>query len=173
MSGTFNAPLYGMTHWGDLFTARQKIALACFASEIAKVTDSSVKDALSLVVSKLSELACSICTWEPIAECPRHIFGRQAIPMAWDFAEGVLTSGSSGSFDVSLDNAAGGIAAIGTLPFSGSSQIADACEVPLPDDCAGAYFTDPPYYFAVPYADLSDFFFVWFETSFTGTSSHA
>ena len=45
----------------------------------------------------------------------------------------------------------------------GQLQAADAQHHPLPDDTAGVWFTDPPYYFAVPYADMSDFFFVWYK----------
>ena len=119
------------------------------------------RESSALALSKLSELACSICAWEPIAECTRHVFGRQAIPITWDFGEGVLTSSSSGSFEVSLGNTASGLDAVGSLAARASPQIADAVDHPLPDQTAGIWFTDPPYYFAVPYADLSDFFFVW------------
>jgi adenine-specific DNA methylase len=163
MSGTFNVPLYGMRQWGTVFTARQKAALVTLVRLVSIVKGERDREAVSLAISKLSELACSICAWEPIAECTRHIFGRQAMPMAWDFGEGVLTSSSSGSFEVSLENAASGIEAIGSLDSAGTCQIADATNHPLPNETAAVCFTDPPYYFAVPYADLSDFFFVWLK----------
>ena len=123
---------------------------------------------MALVISKLSEMACSICAWEPIAECTRHIFGRQAVPIAWDYGEAVLTSSSSGSFAVSLENVCTGIEATGQLVRDGQEQLADAAEHPLPDDAATVWFTDPPYYDAVPYADLSDFFFVWLKRTLPG-----
>ena len=85
------------------------------------------------------------------------------MPIAWDFGEGVLTSSSSGGFQVSLGNTASGLDAVGSLAAAASPQIADATEHPLPDQAASVWFTDPPYYFAVPYADLSDFFFVWLK----------
>ena len=85
------------------------------------------------------------------------------MPIAWDFGEGLLTSSSSGSFEVSLGNAASGLDSIGSLTAVASPQIADAIDHPLPDQAAGVWFTDPPYYFAVPYADLSDFFYVWLK----------
>ena len=163
MSGTFNVPLYGMNSWGDLFTARQKVALVELAGLIRETEKTDLRESSALALSKLSELACSICAWEPIAECTRHVFGRQAMPIAWDFGEGVLTSSSSGSFQVSLGNTASGLDAVGSLAAAASSQIADATNHPLPDQTAGIWFTDPPYYFAVPYADLSDFFFVWLK----------
>ena len=163
MSGTFNVPLYGINRWGDLFTARQKVALLEFGKLDTTTNSRDVQETCGLAISKLSELSNSICAWEPVAECPRHIFGRQAIPIAWDFGEGVLTSSSSGSFEVSTSNVGLGIKSIGPVTGSSSMQVADATNHPLPDQSAGIWFTDPPYYFAVPYADLSDFFFVWLK----------
>jgi putative DNA methylase len=51
---------------------------------------------------------------------------------------------------------------------SGQVQQADACQSPLPSDSAGCYFTDPPYYDAIPYSDMSDFFFVWLKRALPG-----
>jgi putative DNA methylase len=48
------------------------------------------------------------------------------------------------------------------------AQIADAASHPLPDETSAVWFTDPPYYDAVPYADLSDFFFVWLKRALPG-----
>ncbi|HSV73338.1 MAG TPA: DUF1156 domain-containing protein, partial [Chthonomonadales bacterium] len=163
MSGTFNVPLYGINRWGDLFSARQNLALVTLGRLAHSQVVEADRELLALAISKLSELACSICSWEPIAECTRHIFGRQAIPIAWDFGEGVLTSASSGSFQVSVENAAAGVEAVSPVTATGSCQLSDAAAHPLPDDTAHVWFTDPPYYFAVPYADLSDFFFVWLK----------
>ena len=78
--------------------------------------------------------------------------------MIWDFAEVNPIADATGSFDGAIDWAAKVIEA---WPNSatGQAQLADAVNGPLPDQSAGVWFTDPPYYFAVPYADLSDFFF--------------
>ena len=159
----FSVQRYGMMQWGDLFTARQKVALVALAELIRQSSQPESHQWSALVLSKLSELACSICTWEPFAECTRHIFGRQAIPISWDFGEGVLTSSSSGSFEVSLGNTVSGLDVVGTLFTAASSQIADATVHPLPDQTAAIWFTDPPYYDAIPYSDLSDFFLVWLK----------
>jgi hypothetical protein len=85
--------------------------------------------------------------------------------MNWDYAEGVVTSDSSGSFEVCLENLVNGIESIGADWGRGSPQIANACRHPLPDESAKLWFTDPPYYDAIPYADLSDFFYVWLRRS--------
>jgi putative DNA methylase len=50
----------------------------------------------------------------------------------------------------------------------GQTQVADAVSHPTPSDSADVYFTDPPYYDAIPYADLSDFFFVWLKRTLLG-----
>jgi hypothetical protein len=53
-------------------------------------------------------------------------------------------------------------------PATGQVQQSDATRHPLPDEAAEVWFADPPYYFAVPYADLSDFFFVWLKRTLPG-----
>ena len=50
----------------------------------------------------------------------------------------------------------------------GKPNLHDACDYPLVPESAGIWFTDPPYYDAVPYADLSDFFFVWLKRILPG-----
>jgi putative DNA methylase len=162
-SGTlgFRVQRYGMAEWGQLFNSRQRLSLSLLAEAVAGLPHGSTRDALALAVSKLSELACSLCAWEPVAECPRHVFGRQTLQITWDFAEGVLTSQSSGSFETCFNNTAHGVESVGPVVASTSPQVADACHHPLPDESASVWFTDPPYYDAVPYSDLSDFFYVW------------
>jgi len=159
----FRVQRYGMLKWGDLFTARQMLSLLVLAVRIRARDSSDAEEALALALSKLSELGNSLCTWEPIAECPRHIFGRQALPLAWDFAEGVLISDSSGSFEVTVGNTEDGVRSSATSSRSGSVQMSDAADSPLPSQSAPVWFTDPPYYDAVPYADLADFFLVWLK----------
>jgi len=169
MSGTFNAPLYGMTRWGDLYTARQKLALATLAKIVRQMPaapgiEQAAKQVLGLTVSKLADLSNALCAWQPTVECPVHLFSRQAIGMAWDFAEAVPVSDSSGSFGVTYSRMADALSSARVATdVRARPQIADACSSPLPDGTSHVWFTDPPYYFAVPYADLSDFFFVWLK----------
>ncbi len=159
----FSVQKYGMMKWSDLFTARQNIALGYLANQISRMPSSSSRDVLALALSKLSELANSLCAWEPKAECPRHVFGRQTLQITWDFAEGVIAGNSSGSFEVCVNNTTSGVNSVGNLAAAASPSLADAAEHPLPDEAAGIWFTDPPYYDAVPYSDLSDFFLVWLK----------
>ena len=69
-----SVPIYGMKTWGDLFTSRQKAALLELGRLIAGNEEHRTRNALGLACSKLSELSCSVCAWEPFAECPRHAF---------------------------------------------------------------------------------------------------
>jgi len=159
---------YGMVTFGDLFTARQKVALIALARAVARVAstkDDAVVRLLALCVDKLADLSNTCCRWEPVAECPRQLFARQAIPMVWDVSEGVPIGSSSGAFEVMLDRAIHVLRELGSDWNAGQIQLADAGEHPLPDQAAAVWFTDPPYYDAIPYADLSDFFMVWLKRS--------
>ena len=157
----FRVQRYGMLRWQDLFTARQKIALAALGRPMHSIT--TVERPLSLSIGKLADLANTICPWEPNAECPRNVLSNGRLKPAWDFAEGVVTSEASGSFLTCIENLARGVESVMGVPFAGQSEIAAAQQSPLPDDVASVWFTDPPYYDAIPYADLSDFFFTWYR----------
>jgi len=157
----FSVQKYGMMTFGDLFTPRQKLGLQAVASMIWQRTDVARSMALSL--GKLVDLTNAICRWEPVAECPRNVFGAGRVKAAWDFAEGVAISSSSGSLEVCLQNLLDGMESVGTLPRVADTTIAAAQKLPLPDSSVSLWFTDPPYYDAYPYADLSDVFFVWFK----------
>lgn len=157
-------PIYGMEKFSDLFTARQLVAMSWFCESVEAYASSCppINHLLTLCVGKLADLANALCSWEPLAECPRHTLTRHDIPMAWDFAEGVSSGESSGSFATIVDNMSKAIEASlvpGGQPAS--VETADACNHPLPNDSAAIWFTDPPYYDAIPYAHLSDFFHVW------------
>ena len=86
----------------------------------------------------------------------------------WDFVEGVPLSSSSGGFQVSLDKLIGGLrsAHVGSSPAQVS--ISQSQSSSLLDDTADVWFTDPPYDDQIPYADLSDFFFVWMKRALPG-----
>ena len=81
--------IYGQETWTDHFTRRQLLALTTITrlvQEIAKRKNgdatfhAAVASCLALNVGKLADLANSLCPWEPVAECPRHLFSRQAVP---------------------------------------------------------------------------------------------
>ena len=165
----FRVQRYGMLQWGDLFTARQKAALVDLGQSIAEIRGlrlgSPTGSILGIAVDKTADLGNALAPWKPDAECPVHLLARQAIPMAWDFCESVPPCSSSGSFLSSCERSADAldcVAAVGTTS-AGQVHMADATNHPLPDQAADVWFTDPPYYDAIPYSDLSDFFLVWLK----------
>jgi adenine-specific DNA methylase len=168
-----SVPLYGMKNWGDLFAPRQALALATLARLVRESRDQlrldhepgladAVGTCLGLAVGRQSDFQSSLVTWTAGGEFAGHTFVRQALGMVWDFCETNLWADASGNWDGATDWVARVIsqeAAAGSN--TGHIEQAAATQHPLPDDSATAVVTDPPYYDAVPYAYLSDFFFVW------------
>jgi adenine-specific DNA methylase len=166
----FRVQRYGMLQWGDLFTARQKVAMrtvALAAHDRPQTGDDSTRTTMTMVVGRCADYGSSGVVWAQAGEFVAHTFGRQALPIVWDFAEAVPWTDSSGNLDGAIDWTARVVEA---WPGSTSGQVqpADATEHPLPDDTAQVWFTDPPYYDAVPYADLSDYFLVWLKRALPG-----
>jgi adenine-specific DNA methylase len=158
----FRVQLYGMTQWGDLFTARQKLALVTLGQQIRLARDT--RALLALAMSRVSERLSSLARWDnsPKMETVAGTFARQALPIIWDFAEQNPFAAVGGNWEGAVEWIAQ-IAHECQFSIIGQVQVVDACESPLPDTAASIWFTDPPYYDAVPYADLSDFFFVWLK----------
>lgn len=162
----FRVQRYGMLQWGDLFTARQKVALVelgRFSSEQPNHKGNKVLEAmLSVCIDRVAMQNNTGCRWKATGESLVDSFGRHAIPIVWDFAESIPIGGSTGDFhkqtkwlvkivdDFSVKDRA-------------MVQTVDAGDHPLPDQSAELWFTDPPYYNAIPYSDLSDFFLVWLK----------
>jgi putative DNA methylase len=176
----FRVQNYGMTKHRHLFTNRQLAALTTFGDLVADARakvladsngDEGYADAvatyLGFVVDKLADLGNALCRWEPLAQCPRQLFARQTISMVWDFAEGNPLGHSSGSWEVLVD-AQSKTFLTDLMAFNrvqaGQASQRDAQKIE--GKRAGYVFcTDPPYYDNVPYADLSDFFYVWLRRS--------
>jgi len=167
----FSLRKYGMDTWGDLFTARQKIALsvlctAIAASPVEPPLSAAARRLFAMVASNTMPLGCALTTWKPDAECPANAIPRSALQTVWDFAESNPFSEASGSVLSMVGRVAHACSRIASCPFEpATTAIADACDAPLPDASVAVWFTDPPYYDAVPYADLSDFFLVWLKRS--------
>jgi adenine-specific DNA methylase len=165
----FRVQRYGMLQWGDLFTARQKIGLTVLGRWIQGAGRAqAMRELLALVLDRVGSRSSSLCLWRFQADQEKveHIFGRQSLSMVWDFAEAVVTSQSTGSFSDGIEVVAGCVEAVSRIfERAGQVQQADACELPLPAESASVWFTDPPYYDAIPYSDLSDFFLVWLKRS--------
>jgi hypothetical protein len=105
-------------------------------------------------------------SWISNIEAIGHSFPRQALQMVWDFVESVPIGDQSANYGAAIEWIRKVIDYQGRSGLkTGQVQQADARQLSLPDESADVYFTDPPYYDAVPYADLSDFFLVWLKTA--------
>ncbi|MDH7561709.1 MAG: DUF1156 domain-containing protein [bacterium] len=153
--------LYGMTQWGDLFSQRQKLALVTLCTKVASLTVGEAREVAGLAVSRLSDICNAFCRWENTRTQVRNLFTRHDLPMTWDFAEASLFAGQAGDYTTTLVTVMRVVERLSGAIGIGQVQQADAVCSPLPDSAASVWFTDPPYYDSVAYADLSDFFFVW------------
>jgi len=185
----FRVGNYGMTKWSDLFTPRQLTALTTFSDLVQEARDRVKRDAiaaglpndgqplattgigatafadavgvyLGFAVSKTANRTSTLCTFKISVECPGDTFGRQALPMSWDYAEANTVGGPSGSFQSMVSNTVAGLLSNNAYPGSiGYAERSDASSQSL--SLTKIVSTDPPYYDNIGYADLSDFFYVW------------
>ena len=162
-------PLYGFNMWRDIFTARQSLFLSVLADKISNLSEAfSLNEVAALIVSRLADRLASLLGWDAGGEKLGHVFNRQALPMVWDFAEGAPLANASGSYANVMHQIQGAVQSVRDFPERAQVQLLTASNSVLPDEVASVWFTDPPYYDAVPYADLSDFFFVWLKRALPG-----
>ena len=170
----FAIELYRFKSWADIFTPRQLLSIITFVKWVriagSKMLErgylASWEEAviayLAAVIDKASQYNSTICTWHNSGEYIRDTFARFALSITWDFAELPLSNSVGGAYQAQLEWV---IRAIEHLLISASS--ANKPEVYRQSATDGltslldAVITDPPYYDAIPYADLSDFFYIW------------
>lgn len=162
---------YGPKNVSDLFMDRQTIALNTFIDLIPEVTKSIdadddyirvIRTYLALGVSRLTNRQSTSTFWHISGEKVEQVFAMQALPMRWDTAEGNPFSSSTGNFVGQVEYLAKSLAQMPAWFDSGCLVQNDAQSVDFKDYVIS---TDPPYYDNVPYADLSDFFYVWLKRS--------
>ena len=170
----FKTPNYGLTTFADLFTARQLAALVTFSDLVLVVRKQAVEDGassayadaistyLSLALDRLVMTGNNLVRWNSAGEKAQHAFGRQALPMIWDFAEPNFFASATGSISAAIELAADPLPYLGGLP-SHVYQL-DAASQPS-DQSTMVICTDPPYYDNIGYGDLSDFFYLWLRRS--------
>ncbi len=170
----FRVQSYGINTWKDLFTSRQLLALTTLVDLVKQAGEqlrqqhdkelaAAVQTCLAFVVDRMADGNSSLARWQPTGEKISNTFGRQALPMVWDFCEANPFCEATRSLQSMINWVAEFIEKNSSIIMNGSSLSANAAVHPLPDDSVRVFFTDPPYYDAVPYADLSDFFYVWLK----------
>ena len=182
---------YGLTTFGDLFTPRQLEALNTFSDLVTEARMRVQQDAvaggrlddghrlheggsgatsyadavsvyLSLAVDKCADYWSSICSWIVQRETVRNTFGRQSIPMIWDFTEANPIGESTGNWMAMVDWTWKAVLRFPAVP-RGYAEQADAQSSGVQANALVS--TDPPYYDNIGYADLSDYFYVWLRRS--------
>jgi len=186
-----NCTPYGLTSWGDLFTSRQLVALTTFSDLVQEAREWVKRDALAsglsddgkalekfgvgapayadavgvylgLAIDKATDYNSSLVLWSPTRDQAKTTFSRQALPMAWDFAETNVFANAAGDIGVSLDGISRTLAQFG----AGIDGHVLACDSQTQSiSLHKVVSTDPPYYDNIGYADLSDFFYVWLRRS--------
>ncbi|MBN1509228.1 MAG: DUF1156 domain-containing protein, partial [Sedimentisphaerales bacterium] len=165
-SGVFNAPLFGLSEWGHLFNARQLAAATAFVRLMGESPidhgdhGTAVRAYLTFCLAKVLDRNATLCTWQNTGEKIGHVFGRQALPMIWDYVESNPIGTASGNWE---DAIAWNTRVIEhcSVPSVGVAHRSSADRMPIDAGSISTVATDPPYYDAVPYSDLSDFFYVW------------
>ena len=178
----FRVPLYGFDTWRKLFTNRQLLALGAFIRALRSMpqhlTDyppmcrESIVALCAPIISRMADRGSTLATWTNDPEKIRSTFARFALPITWDFSEYAPLSDTTGGFlqsvdwvfkvcehlQNSVDTARSGTVLLGSAT---TCQVADVDLV----------VTDPPYYDAIPYSDLMDFFYVWLRRALAGLSA--
>src|SRR2546425_10111335 len=172
----FRIQPYGFKTWGDMFTPRQMLCLLTFSASLRNLQGEAlaagsnkdflkaVQSYLALYVDRSADHWSAFCAWNPTGEKLQHTYGRQALPMVWDYSEANPFGNSVGDWIAIVLNAETGIAAgVASGTVSAEVRRGPAMSLPWQDGQMDAVIADPPYYDNVPYADISDFFYVWLK----------
>jgi putative DNA methylase len=183
--GVSGVTRYGLLRFGQLFTPRQQLVLLSLNKYIHLALDTLREEArpgeierveavaayLGLMESKASASLCNLARWRADKSRVEGIYGRQALAMVWDFAEVNPFSDVSGSFRGMVPAVVDVIKECVTLKYPGTVNRGNALELPYQNASIDAVITDPPYYDNIPYAELSDFFYVWLKRVLHNTHS--
>lgn len=172
---SISAQVYGVKQWGDLFTNRQRYSLAHLGCHLhaasrhlnetgsSPVWNDAIIDAISLALDRLVSFMCVNTRWKTDADSLTDAFSRFSISLLWDFAEANPLGTTAGGFVRCIDRIASAYDSLLKLPPEREqcSVFLDSADEFNSDKTYDLVITDPPYYQAVSYADLSDFFYSW------------
>jgi putative DNA methylase len=178
-SGVFNAPLYGLDQFEKLFTSRQLLALMTFVKWVRLAHDEMVQQGyegefakaiatyLTLNMGKVIDRYSSLGVWYTGGEKLQSPVSSGRLPMSWDFPESNPLEGGSGGWMKGQEYILSSIREFSKIANTDISltRTSSTQGLNIPSSSLDAVITDPPYFDAVPYADLSDYFYVWFKRS--------
>lgn len=165
---------WGITKWGDMFSDRQFVVINSFVSKIKELFEQlggmdneynkSIAVYLSILLDRIIARNNTFCRWHTHQDTIEHPFGRQAIPMIFDYPEmnpfGDFSGSAQGQLELILNviTEQGKDLFLATCKNSASGEKSQ-----FPSKYLTSVVTDPPYYDAIAYADISDFFYVWLK----------
>jgi len=175
---------YGLDRFYKLFTARQLLTLATFAKHTrdARLTMGTsgyqsgwveaISGLLALAIDRLADSGSTGAHWESKGEFVVNTFQRFALPINWDFAEANSSSGMTGSYDsalswIALVSLHLSLISAAKVPHVLVQSATERHDTPKFD----VVMTDPPYYDAISYSNVMDFFYVWIRRTLLGLSS--
>jgi adenine-specific DNA methylase len=170
----FFVHLYGQTRWCDLFNPRQLLALCTFGKWVREAYRQILRESgddefakavttyLAFSVDFVANYNCMLSSWRHLVEAMRSVFAGHHLHMVWDYAEtNPLQSEAGSGWDAAIEWLVRYLTRESRIPQAGSAHLGSATSLPFPDKHFDAVIIDPPYADNVPYADLSDFFYVW------------
>ncbi len=182
-SRAFSVDGYGFDKWYKLFTPRQLLALGTFVKYTRVMREAmqkyeywdewseAISVYLALSIDRIAERNSSMCHYDVSRDSISGTFQRYALPINWDFAEAVPISSTAGSYEGQIDWITRYIEhAINGIGSSHSPEVRNQSATNTANSGADAIITDPPYYDAIPYSDLMDFFYVWLRRTLNGLS---
>lgn len=172
----FRVQPYGIKTWGDLFTARQALCLMTFAAIVKQVGEQcadlgyrsgesrALQTCLAVLVDRLADFNSTGCTWNYTGgRGVLHTMARQALPMTWDYAETNPFNPKAASWISAVEDVPAGWRMLSSIPNNANVVRGTATQLTVDTGTIDAVITDPPYYDNVPYADISDFFYIWLK----------
>jgi adenine-specific DNA methylase len=163
---------WGFTKWGDLFTDRQLFMLQHFIEQINRIKEellyndygNVIATYLTIWFDRIALINTSFSRYDISRENVQHMYNRQAIAMVSDFPESNPFCESSGCALNQLDwilryldsESYGYNGAFFSNASSGDKEQFEPKQL-------AAVVTDPPYYDAIAYGDISDFFYIWMK----------
>lgn len=172
---------YGFQRWGELFLDRQLLTLTTLARLVREVGPRleregrdrrlvrAVMTLLGFLLDRTADYGSAFCRWISGQESVSNTFARTAFPMLMDPVELDPLVHPAADWTETARRMAVVVREVGRLGLEPATVVqASATRSPLPDQAARVVFMDPPYYDAIPYADLSDFFHVWLRRSLGG-----
>lgn len=170
--GVSSLTRFGILTYGQVFTPRQQLVLSSIAKwsrraqmHIVAMGAQDLADAvgayLYCALARVADRDSSVCTWQTGPEKVHNTFMRYAFPMTWDFCEIHPSSSASGGYSQALEWVSAAVEHLTEAAVGIAEVRLQSATESLGVGVADAIITDPPYYGAIPYADLSDFFYVW------------